>query len=485
MSDIKLIQILRTFSNEEFAQFKKFTSSPYFNEGRNFIPIINVLKKYHPEFDKNEFSREKVFDELYPGEIYKPALLDKLFSRTALLAENFLIIEANKENRIRNISQLAKQYSNRNLAKLFNVKISEAEKLLEKESLHSLYYFEYAKELEISKIDFIFANKDSYTTPKDLTLRGELNLLDFMVKYIHSQMDIYIEGIELNRDLSSSAVTKSAEFIDIDGIINIFEEKKSRYTVALKLKYYEYLALKIADLKHYSQFQELVVKNINSMPWSEKFNKMLNLLSTCNMMIRKRKDDYYAVQFELAKFIVDQGVYAINKDTNTYLPLYLSLLGILQRNKELVYIEKLINTFGSKIEHNSQKSYIAHSKICKYIAEKNYSEAQKYLNNVDYGHSLIKINARINAIIIYYELNYTEELLSLIDASIKFLNSVDYQAADKIEGVINFVKAVKKLVRLKQADDKENLFQFKQEILKLQNIFMKNWLIKKIDIYDN
>ena len=155
MSEIKLIQILRTFSNEEFASFKKFASSPYFNEGRNLIPLINVLKKFHPEYDESKFKKDLVFEALYPGEKFKPALLDKLFSRTTKLAEYFLIQISNEKNEIRNYTLLAKEYSNRNIGKLFNMKLAEAEKILEKNSEYSLEYFEAAKELEIIKTDFL------------------------------------------------------------------------------------------------------------------------------------------------------------------------------------------------------------------------------------------------------------------------------------------------------------------------------------------
>lgn len=481
MSDIKLIQILRTFSSEEYTQFKKFAASPYFNEGRNFLPLINELKKYHPGYEKDKFSRERVFDKLYPGEKYNSALLDKLFSRTTRLAENFLIHEAGKKNNFRNITVLAKEYSNRNIEKLFKLKVSEAEQVLEKVSEYSLDYFDYAKELEIIKIDFLLANKDYYSSFENLPVRGELNLLDFLVKYFHSQMDILLIGYETNNDFSDSVVARSTDLIDIEGLINLLEIKKSKYAKAIKLKYFEFLAVKYADSKHFFQYKKLVEKNISNFPWNEKFNRMLTLLSAFNLGLRKNKDDFDQAQLELARFIVDQNVHAINEKINTYLPLYINLLGTFKKYEDSGYIDKLIKNFGNKIEPELKESCIAFSYIEKLIIEKNFDEALKFLGKVDLDHSLIKVNARTNAILIYYELGYIEELISLLDSTQKFLNSVDNQQAFRIESAINYTRFVKKLIKFSQAQDDEGLDSLKKEINKTSNVMLKAWLIEKIE----
>jgi len=481
MSDIKLIQILRTFSNEEFTLFKKFVASPYFNEGRNYIPLINELKKHHPEYNRNKFVREKVFKALYPEEKYNSALLDTLFSRTAKLAENFLVQEVNRKNEFHNVTALAKEYCNRNIGKLFNVKVSEAEKILEKVSEYSLDYFNCAKELEIIKMDYLLANKDYYPSIENLPLRGELNLLDLLIKYIHSQIDIQIAGYETNNDFSESVIKKSTRLIDIEGMIKLFESRNSRYAVALKLKYFELLAIKNADLKHFLLYRNLIEKNIDLLPWSEKFNRILSLLSACNLGLGRFREDFTKVPLELAKFIVDQNVHAINEKTNTFLPLYINLLGTLKEFNESAYIDKLILNLGSKIEPELKESLIAFSHIEKFIAENNFQEALKFLGKVDFNHSIVKVRARINAILIYYELGYTEELLSLTESTVKFLNSIENHQTFNIESAINYTKFVQKMVKFKQPPDKDKLDDLKQEIKNSAKVMMKSWLLEKID----
>jgi len=47
-SKLKLIQLLSSFTKEEFKEFEKFILSPYFNSSRNLHPLYLALKKYYP-----------------------------------------------------------------------------------------------------------------------------------------------------------------------------------------------------------------------------------------------------------------------------------------------------------------------------------------------------------------------------------------------------------------------------------------------------
>jgi hypothetical protein len=40
MNNTKIVQVLRSFSAEEFREFEKFTASPYFSRGRDLIPLL-------------------------------------------------------------------------------------------------------------------------------------------------------------------------------------------------------------------------------------------------------------------------------------------------------------------------------------------------------------------------------------------------------------------------------------------------------------
>jgi hypothetical protein len=101
MQNTKLVKLLRTFSTQEIKDFEKFISSPYFLRGRNPKPLWKILKKFCPEFNSPQFTKENVFRMVYPGKKYDKKsehLLTVLISEMTLLAEKFLAIEAIQNN---------------------------------------------------------------------------------------------------------------------------------------------------------------------------------------------------------------------------------------------------------------------------------------------------------------------------------------------------------------------------------------------------
>jgi hypothetical protein len=61
-----LIQMLKTFTAGEWKEFEKFSSSPYFNKGRNYLPMLKILKKYYPDFDSPEFTHQTIYKNYIP-----------------------------------------------------------------------------------------------------------------------------------------------------------------------------------------------------------------------------------------------------------------------------------------------------------------------------------------------------------------------------------------------------------------------------------
>jgi hypothetical protein len=51
MRDSKLINLLKTFSEDEIKSFRKFVASPFFNSVKNYINLLKVLEKFYPGFD--------------------------------------------------------------------------------------------------------------------------------------------------------------------------------------------------------------------------------------------------------------------------------------------------------------------------------------------------------------------------------------------------------------------------------------------------
>ncbi|MBK7255286.1 MAG: hypothetical protein IPI04_15600 [Ignavibacteria bacterium] len=63
MKDTKLIQNLKTFTKDEIKLFERFVASPYFNNGRNYLPFLKELRNHYPDFKdlKGKLTSESVY----------------------------------------------------------------------------------------------------------------------------------------------------------------------------------------------------------------------------------------------------------------------------------------------------------------------------------------------------------------------------------------------------------------------------------------
>ncbi len=479
MKEIKLTGLLKTLSAEEIKEFRKFAASPYFNEGRNPVPLINEVLKYYPDFDQPGFTKENLYYAIYPGEKINLTAFDKQLSRAAALADKFLLQKGLEKDSDRMLAVHAKELSKRNLNKLFESKIKEAEAMIALNSPYDTHYFETVRDLEVIKVDNLLGNRDSYSNKDKFFARGNYNLLDMIFKFILSIEDIALVCYEMNMDIEKSLAYKASEFIDIEGIIGMLKDSGNKYSGVLELKYRELNALMKPGIESYNAYKEVFSTNRPNMEWSAKFNTFIIMASICAISRKYDPVFFNAELYELNKIKVDENSYAFSEELYTYLPLYVSLLSSFTNNRDTEYLDKLVENFGSRIDPAHKESFISYTFMQKMFLEKKFEEALKYHSMVNYDHSLIRINAKILLIQLYYEAGYTEELLSLLDAAKKYFSAMKNYSRHKIDVILRFLKIMKKLAKIKAAGAGE-LESLKNEINSDTEIQGKGWLREKI-----
>jgi len=283
----------------------------------------------------------------------------------------------------------------------------------------------------------------------------------------------------MNMDIEKSLAYKASEFIDIEGIIGMLKDSGNKYSGVLELKYRELNALMKPGIESYNAYKEVFSTNRPNMEWSAKFNTFIIMASICAISRKYDPVFFNAELYELNKIKVDENSYAFSEELYTYLPLYVSLLSSFTNNQDTEYLDKLVENFGSRIDPAHKESFISYTFMQKMFLEKKFEEALKYHSKVNYDNSLIRINAKILLIQLYYEAGYTEELLSLLDAAKKYFSAMKNYSRHKIDVILRFLKIMKKLAKIKAASAGE-LESLKYEINSETEIQGKGWLREKI-----
>src|SRR5688572_27679534 len=119
MISTKTINLLKTFSGDEFREFGLFLDSPFHNKDKILTALYNILKNFHPCFDSSRLTKEKVFAKLYPGKKYNDARIRNLFSDLLKCAQDFLSVYSFKNDPFKMNLNLAEEFLMRDQFKAF------------------------------------------------------------------------------------------------------------------------------------------------------------------------------------------------------------------------------------------------------------------------------------------------------------------------------------------------------------------------------
>jgi hypothetical protein len=73
--------------------FEKFVDSPYFNTSEATAKLFKEIRKFYPEFDDENFTKEFLFEKVYGKVTFSDDLTKKLLSNLIHLSERFLSVE--------------------------------------------------------------------------------------------------------------------------------------------------------------------------------------------------------------------------------------------------------------------------------------------------------------------------------------------------------------------------------------------------------
>ena len=86
---MKVIDKLSLIKVTEWKDFEKFVSSPYFNKGRNYIPLLNILKEFYPDFDSRDLTAEYIYKRLHKGKEFNLNVMNTILSGLSNICEEF------------------------------------------------------------------------------------------------------------------------------------------------------------------------------------------------------------------------------------------------------------------------------------------------------------------------------------------------------------------------------------------------------------
>lgn len=481
----KVIDIFESFSTKEIRQFGDFVRSPFFNKNENLIRLYEILKKEHPDYKSESFTKESVFKQLYPGKKYKDNEIRRNFSRLMELCEKFLVqMNISDPFLFETTKTVLHELGSRNINKLFRIKLKKADEQFKNYADIDEGYFKQKYEIESIKNNL---SEENLLDNRLLLFKNQM--AHYLISILKLHQDLKIIRVMENYDYEKTLFNKFFERFDLAGFLaDIKLEDETLYKI-LSIYYFRFV-ISLGEDKfdsYYHELKKLIYDNLDKFSRREKYNVMLFLSNSASEKLSSGKDFILEVH-DINTKIIKEGLLKFDGelyiDLNKYRGILENALKLKKTDWALNFIEEHLTKLSpEKIDNLKNYSYsiLSFTKGDFRYSLELISKINKYYN---FHFEFITKSVKLKCL---YELRYIEDIFYSLDSYRHLLkNNVTLPEPLKIQFrnfMIYFERCTK--LRLQDRVSEVEVDMLKDEILKVERILEKDWLLQKADELKN
>lgn len=491
MKNHQIINILKTFSDEDFNYFRDYLRSPFFNRSKQLLNMYEAIVNFRPQFNSKNLTKKKIHNKIFPTLEYKETTVSSLLVNLSYLAEDYLMYSNIKSNYLKSQDFLFNELLKRKLFKLFEKNASEFERILndnrgvDVDNILSKFYFETDK-YNYNLINKSIAGKQMQDENIELiTNRGKHIIYYFIIQMIKQNLGLYTSKFNYDVDIENNFLIEFSKNINFKEILEYLCDNSGDSEYSEVACTYKHLYLMFSDFeneKHYYNFKEAFLKNSGLFSFDEKQFLSTRLIQYCLSKNRvKGLDSIYNKElFEIYDLIVKNEYYKISYSDYLPVDLFRNIVILGLRLKKYKWIDDFINNNRKKLPAEQRKNmyYYCHTKI--YFERGMYSKALDNFSKIQLSSSTFKVDIKNMMLRTYYELNLIENAHSLIDSYKHFLKTDKTISVERKSAYRSFINITQKLLEARPIGKKPLLTYIEGRLKDKDNIFGRQWLIEKV-----
>lgn len=477
MKNSKLASLLSKLDKNEFKEFGKFVKSPYFNSNAKVVKLYELIAKHFPEFESAKLSKENIYKHIYPSEKYNDSTVRGLLASMLKLGEEFLVVSHFKVEKHYYDEFLLSELADRRIFDLFNINYKKITEELENSNSkdEEYYYLKFRIETKrnsiLSKTFIPLTQKD---IPGDMRTEDSDALINFFLISLYKRYNYLLTKM--------GSLNVSAEMDFLNETLDYLGRKDLKKIPTLNFHYNRaMLYLSGMDEKYFLKLKDILFNDFNSLDHTERYNIMAVLQNYCVQKARDKEDAMGQIQYELYNFAIEKDILTFDNVEPVHHILFSNIVTAMLFVNKIDEAKNFIKKFKTRVAPDRMESAenLNMAKIC--FKEKKYEDALTLLVKVRHEDVFYKIGIKNLYAMIYYEMNYIEELFMQLDSYKSFISSNVLLGKRLKESHSNFVNFLLKLVKLKDIGKKDDIEYLEHEIKKTYSLTGKAWLLKKID----
>jgi hypothetical protein len=484
----RAIDILAKFSKEEFKDFGRFISSPYFNENKKLSEIYRQLKKYYPGFSSRSFTKENIYNELYPAKKYNDGTMRKLLSELQSLEENFLIHSAiGKKLDVRKILILLNELDEKKLDRLFENKHQALLELLNREGSYDDDFFMYNFETVVASLNYnLGKGRAGFNPPQvlnELKKCASFLICLSLITSLKLNQDIMVTGVSYDFDFKDTLPFKYIDIIGKGNFLEYLEKYSPEFYPVVSIYYNRFMVAsgKDSNDEYYFSMKKNILSTLNLFTRSEKYNLMLFLENSCDEKIRDGKNFWNELHL-VHNIMLTGGLFTSNE--NDYFPLirFRKIILTLLTLKKYNEAEDFIRLYKDKLPEEFRENMYYYSCALLSYEKKQFRQALENIMKVKFDTYSMKYDVWALKIKTQYELDYIEQSFYTFDA-LKHSIKNDKKSPEWMKKRFsNFLNCFQTVLKLKAGDELDrSADEIRNEILKSSELIEKKWLLEKLE----
>jgi hypothetical protein len=234
-----------------------------------------------------------------------------------------------------------------------------------------------------------------------------------------------------------------------------------------------YASIDRKNESHFRAMLQLITEKAALFPVSELRELYLFALNYCIYQINSGSRDYLKRAFEIYKNGIEHQILFENGLISrfTFMNAMVNAISV----GEYDWAERMVKEHAIHLEPNHRESTVQIATARLAFALKEYDKAQRILHNYESDDLLLTLFARILLIKIYFRHHDFEPLESLLDSMSMYLKRKQSLDPQRVLGYKNFIKMVRKLIRLWPLNEKSRA-EYLTALRGTQVVFEREWL---------
>jgi len=481
MLKTNFIDVIKTFSKEEMKKFSDFANSPYHNSSKSVIKLVEQVKKYYPDFDNRNFTKEKIFAKVFSSTAYNDQVMRNLMSDALQLCYDFLSIDGIRKDSTLEMRHILHELRTRNLDALYDKNLKVAYKSIQKDHSLDMMYFENLYKLEGE----VFLNEITHNRQEGVypvvVRQGELLTYDYISKLINHIIDMKVNETYYSIKDSDSFTKKLFEGLDMESILNKLKASSEKEYSVLLLYYYRALLSLKGKEEDYLKFKELYLSNTSLFNRSTNYNLITTLETFCVDNIKLNPAKYRNELNEIHCKSIELNVLKLYEESSLHLLKFWNIFINSVEINQIAWAEEFTEKYYVDLEPETKEGAINFARAIILYKRKNYDKALEVLNKTKLSQFLFRLSIKTFYLRIYYEKGDFQSAGFALDSYKQFLYKNKTISETYRNVYLNFAAIYNDLLRTASGEKatKKNELTTKIESMS-PNVYNKHWLIEMI-----